>query len=72
MKVGDMVKLKKPTTTCYADKLFLVTDMMMMGGCAVATWGEEHAQWVRLDAPDGTYRAGWTPATDYEVVSAGR
>ena len=31
MKVGDMVKIKKPTTTCYADKLFLVTDTMMMG-----------------------------------------
>lgn len=69
MKVGDMVKIKKPTTTCYADKLFLVTDTMMMGECAVATWGEEHAQWVRLNAPDGTYRTGWTPATDYEVVS---
>ena len=72
MKVGDLVKLKRPTTRDYASKAFVVTETHTPSAGSVATWGDEWSLWVKLDAPDGSYRTGWTSASDYEVISESR
>ena len=68
MKTGDLVKLKKPVTRDF-DKVFIVVDTMTLGPGARYTQGEENAEWLKLDGPEGWVTSGWSPAKDYEVVS---
>jgi hypothetical protein len=63
MKIGDLVKLKKPTTRDFKE-VFLVVDIM--------TLGSDPAQWLKLDGRKGWVTSGWTPSSDYEVVSETR
>jgi hypothetical protein len=59
MKVGDLVKLKKPTTRDFKE-IFLIVDIM--------TLGSDPAQWLKLDGREGWVTSGWTRAVDYKVI----
>lgn len=72
MKVGDLVKLKRPTTRDYASKAFVVTETHTPSAGSVATWGDEWSLWIKLAAPEGSYLTGWTSASDYEVINESR
>ena len=56
MQVGDLVKLKRPTTRCF-NKVFLVTEF--------ADPGIKH--WIKVLGRDG-----WQRITDFEVVNESR
>ena len=72
MKVGDLVKLKSPTTRDYASNVFVVTEVHTPSAGSVATWGDEWSLWIKLAAPEGSRLAGWTSASDYEVINESR
>tara|TARA_R100000808_G_scaffold18941_1_gene41367 strand:- start:2405 stop:2599 length:195 start_codon:yes stop_codon:yes gene_type:complete len=63
MKIGDLVKLKKPTTRDF-NAVFLVVDTMM--------FDLDPAKWLKLDGPECFVTSGWTYSDDYEVVSESR
>ena len=56
MKVGDLVKHKRPTTKNF-NKVFLVTGFADM----------KHMEWIKVLG-----RAGWHRIADFEVVNESR
>ena len=56
MQVGDLVRLKRPTTTCF-NKVFLVTECCTM----------QHVPWVKVQG-----HAGWHRKAEFEVINASR
>ena len=63
MKVGDLVKLKRPTTKSF-NKVFLVTASRPSKNFIVTEW---RINWVRVLGRDG-----WQHVSDFEVVSESR
>ena len=64
MKIGDLIKLKKPTTTDF-DEVFLVVDIMDLG----KPWAKNPNDWLKLEGKECWVTSGWTWSADYQVVS---
>jgi len=58
MKVGDLVKLRHPTTRCF-NKVFLVTERR-----------KGDFNWVKVLGHYGL--SGWQRITDFEVINESR
>ena len=56
MKVGDLVKHKRPTTKSF-NKVFIVTEFTEM----------KHVEWIKVLG-----RTGWHRIADFEVVNESR
>ena len=72
MKIGDLVKLKKPTTRDF-NAVFLVVDTMILFHTSSGPDpDDENANWLKLTGPECLSTSGWTRSIDYEVVSESR